>query len=219
MGLRLIFLDIDGVLNSSVHLEFKALSMPDESIFLSLDPAASINQENLNLLHILVDKTQSQIVISSTWRKDRYFVDPHASEAIKIEKFKDLFAQKGWINAPIIGTTPVLSGFRGQEVATFLDDFSRHHRIDDYLIFDDDSDYIFNPDNLPEYRYDSLGFTQHPKGSRPYWENQRLIQINKLVGLSYYDVIEVLKIWKPQDSMVQEFQDYQSYLPKYGKRF
>jgi hypothetical protein len=219
MAFRLIFLDIDGVLNSSVHLEFCSLSMPDDYIFLSLSPVASINQENLNLLQLLVNKTQSHIVISSTWRKDRNFVDPHASEAIKIQRFKELFAQKGWHDAPVIGITPMLSGFRGQEVATFLDAFSQSHQIEDYLIFDDDSDYIFNPDNLPAYRHESFGFTEHPKGSRKYWENQKLIQVNKLVGLSYYDVIEALKLWKPQDRMVQEYQDYQSYLPKYGKHF
>lgn len=210
MGIKLIFLDFDGVLNSSLSSEVR--------IYYPNQARHYIYQANLDILRLMADKTGAKIIISSTWKKDSNFIGHHVSENEIIAKFQELFSTHGWNNAPIIGMTPNLSGFRGEEVATFLDNFSKQYTIDDYLILDDGIDFFTNFNNLSEYQLAKFGFDVHPRGARPFWENQPLIQINPLTGLTYSNLIEVLQKWQPEDSLVQEFLDYQPYIKNSCKK-
>lgn len=212
MGQKIIFLDFDGVLNSSLSKEIKIHNKEKESIL-----EHYIDQTNLDILKLATEKTGAQLVISSTWRKDHYFIGDKKDLVSIIDCFKNLFAKHGWLNAPIINITPTLSGFRGEEVAVFLDNY--FEKIDDYLILDDGSDFFYDINQIQPHHYRKFEFDIYPLGTRPHWENQKLIQVNPLTGLSYDNLIDILKLWAPQDPMVLEYQDYEPYLPNYTKKF
>lgn len=214
MAYKLILLDFDGVLNSSLSRDIKDEIYHDEGLIWHY-----INQHNLDILRLATEKTGASLVISSTWKKDPYVVGDDKSQENVIHCFKAIFAKHGWNDAPIIGSTPNLSGFRGEEVAIFLDDFSKQFIIEDYIILDDGGDFFYKDNKLEPYQLEKYGFNIHPMGTRPYWENQRLIQVNPLTGLSYDNLIDILKIWAPEDSIIEEYDAYVPYLQNYTKKF
>lgn len=217
--MKLIFLDIDGVLNNILDHKISHQFLGKASEY-----KVDISQSNFDILKYLTTLTNAHIVISSSWRKSPFYKN-HENEDVPneeieiIKKFKQLFSKFGWDNAPIIGITPSLSGFRGEEVATYLDEISKNYVIEDYIILDDDSDFILQkPQDLSKQFLDRSGINVNKKYSH-YWENQRLILINRLVGLSYNDLIEVLKLWAPESDMIKIHESYQPYIPRYGKKF
>ena len=219
--MRLIFLDIDGVLNSIVFQEIKKLKKIN-----SLDclgkAEKNIDPNNLDLLRLLVEQTHSKVVISSTWRKDIFIVGSAQTEEEKVEVFKSLFDQLGWSEAPIVGTTPKLNGFRGYEVATYLEEVNKSVPIEDYLILDDDSDFILGElSEVTPYHLDQMGLLEKEAQDKAshFWHHQKLLLTSKLTGLTYENVITVLKEWEPECAMVKTYTDYVPYLPRYGKKF
>lgn len=131
----LIFLDIDGVLNSfrtavafdgcgDVPPNYQA-GMRLMRAELKLDPVA------IGLIRALCTKADAGIVISSTWRINR-----------KVSDFTSLFAAYGWLSAPVVGLTPRGGWIRGYEIRLWLADNNAAGAP--YVIFDDDGD--FYPD-------------------------------------------------------------------------
>lgn len=113
--LRIIFLDIDGVLNNQGCFEGQQLD--------PIDPNA------LKLLNRLVIDTDACIVISSSWRIGNTL---HWLQ-IMLEKAGFDFPER------IIGATIEIIGrnkTRGQEIAMWLDQVS----VDSFVILDDDDD-------------------------------------------------------------------------------
>jgi hypothetical protein len=128
---KLIFLDIDGVLNSVRNTTARKRPWTDSLphfVFEEqcLDPVA------VDLLRVLCDETGATIVISSTWRHSRNHQD-----------FIDIFNVYGWDNFPIIGMTPRLNTIRGLEIAAWLEEFVKQGNvIESYIILDDSSDML-----------------------------------------------------------------------------
>lgn len=186
--MRIIFLDIDGVLNSTTSSIVRHhLGNNDDMHYVS--------KENFDLLKLLVDESNSNIVISSTWRKDRGFIEDSINEEEIVNIFKEFFKKNGWIDAPIIGITPNLSGFRGEEVATYLDKLSKTDIIEDYIILDDDSDFILsNLNDLPPMRLDRMKiYTENDINKKSdYWSNQHFYHIDRISGLTLKNVYDVL---------------------------
>lgn len=124
---KIIFLDIDGVLNTTEQ------SISNRA-FNGKGPARrynDIDEIRLGLLKWLCDQTGAEIVISSTWRKGR-----------DIGWFEGFFASYGWIRPPIIGMTPSVASFRGKEINAWLDGNTHYSSNCTYVIFDDDSDFF-----------------------------------------------------------------------------
>lgn len=126
---KVLFLDIDGVLNSRTFYEANVQEISRESSAFwrsvaELDPnaCAMVNQ--------LCEDEDLKLVISSTWRK---LHDVHKLEA--------MFHKKG-LFAEIIGTTPSINNApRGREIEHFI----KNHpalEIEAYVIVDDDSDML-----------------------------------------------------------------------------
>lgn len=122
MSRAVIFLDVDGVLNSlrsCVALGgYKATQ---------LDPVA------IGLLEFLCDCLASagrspEVVISSTWRKKHR----------DLSWWNDLFARHGALNVRVVGFTPDLGGPRGREVAAWIADNAPGVP---FVCLDDDSDF------------------------------------------------------------------------------
>lgn len=127
--MNVLFLDIDGVLNSGEWYEKNKKQIDSESGMFwrsvaELDPAACA------LINQFCEDENLKIVISSTWRK---LHDVHKIEA--------MFNKKG-LFAEIVGTTPNINNApRGREIETFI----KNHpslQIEKYVILDDDADML-----------------------------------------------------------------------------
>jgi len=121
--MKIIFLDIDGVLNS--HRTVKAygrygfLGFKDEYY---LDPVA------VKMIEHLCQTLDVKVVISSSWRL-----------GAKLEEFKQLFDHYQ-VKIPVIGFTPSFhDGVRGDEIQFYLDE---NKDVTHYVILDDDSDML-----------------------------------------------------------------------------
>ena len=112
--MKVIFLDIDGVLNSDTYME-KQLDNSSEGIESEIDPATLI------LLKKAVDTTGAKIILSSSWRIMRKYNE--------LEKFLMKFG------ISLSGKTPYVDGKRGLEIKQYL---SENENIEQYLILDDE---------------------------------------------------------------------------------
>lgn len=123
--MKIIFLDIDGVLNNG-----QFLSNVKPSIGLSKFGhfAKQVDANALNLLWEIVTKTNAKIVISSTWRYGK-----------SVEWFVQLFKELTGKDFPIIGKTPEKDDMRGNEIAAWLRDVDD---VTNFVILDDDSDFL-----------------------------------------------------------------------------
>jgi len=138
--MKVIFLDIDGVLVTRNSIKYQHLNYPDitEIIF---------GKKALNNLNKLIRLTEAKIVISSTWRLFH-----------SLEELKDIFNKQG-IKGDIISTTSVDRATieedipRGKKIADWLEG---KKDIEQYVIIDDDvqADCIqFHPNNCVETSY------------------------------------------------------------------
>lgn len=115
--MKLIFLDIDGVMNSYTS----ALSAKHES--LAFDNRAV---ENLKLV---INETGAKIVVSSTWR---------IGETIDSLKTR-IFSHYG-LDEHVIGITPYyIETIRGIEISDYMLS-NENMRVDAFVILDDDTD-------------------------------------------------------------------------------
>lgn len=116
--MRVIFLDVDGVLNSQQW----ALKMFAEGVRVyaedMLDPHA------LRLLKRLVDESNAKLVVSSSWRSI-----PQSMKALADQL--DQYGMKVYDVTPRVGET------RGKDITAWL---NRHPGKHQYVILDDDSD-------------------------------------------------------------------------------
>ncbi|MCJ7801479.1 MAG: HAD domain-containing protein [Candidatus Marinimicrobia bacterium] len=138
--MKVIFLDIDGVLVTRNSMKYQYLNFPDDaSIRFSKNAVKNLNK--------LIRLTKAKIVISSTWRLFH-----------SLEELQNIF-KKQRIRGEIISTTsieraPVEEDIpRGQKIADWL---AQHPEIEKYVIIDDDvqADCIqFHPFNCVETSY------------------------------------------------------------------
>ena len=118
--MKIIFLDIDGVMNSDMYFKSVDTRQNNRSRF---DP------NSVKMITRLIEEFNAIIVISSTWRfgaKKELAKELKASGLIK-------HLHKDWF-------TPILTlGHRGKEIKMWLD---QHPDIKDYLILDDDDEIL-----------------------------------------------------------------------------
>lgn len=109
---KIIFLDIDGVLNCVS------------------DAANGVDLSNVKvcLLDDICKETGANIVVSSTWRK-----------LYSLDTLQILLYRAGLKIGGVVGVTPNLGKKRGYEIQKVLDD---HSWITNYVILDDDSDML-----------------------------------------------------------------------------
>lgn len=133
--MRLIFLDLDGVINSAesaaaIQVVTGRRVYPGPTF--AEEP---FTRENLNWsmklvqnLKRLVEKTDAKIVISSAWREKFGWMG----------QFIEMFEAYGWNDAPVIGLTPTYLYNRGQEIDEWI---SKNGPVDSYVILDDNDDF------------------------------------------------------------------------------
>lgn len=126
--MKIIFLDIDGVLNSSDYRKQMGIQYFSEII----------DRRKMPLLKKIVEETDAKIVLSTSWRK---FWDEGESQMDPVGQYiNDVFAEYG---LTIYGKTPVMeeSG-RNAEIKAWLDG---KWYVDNYVILDD-KDFGWSPE-------------------------------------------------------------------------
>lgn len=125
--MKCLFLDIDGVLNSTEDwVEWKVLGHPNN---FSME---MINRPKLALLVHIVKETGCKLVLSSSWRLQ-----------YSNEEMIEMFKARGcdYITTDIlIGQTPEpkFGSIRGNDIASWLKD---HPEVTQYIILDDSQDF------------------------------------------------------------------------------
>lgn len=114
--MKVLFLDIDGVLNS-VRTAIASEGFPHD-----FSQMERFDQTAIALVKKLCRIGGVQVVLSSTWRLS--FSKEEVSEALGI---------------PVIDKTKSLPGVRGVEIQEWLD---RHPEVERYAILDDNSDML-----------------------------------------------------------------------------
>jgi len=140
---KLIFLDIDGVLNHIGH----AVAFQGKKVAYR---ACSIDSVALGLLKWVCKVTDTEIVISSTWRREG------------IDWIKGVFEGHGWSLPPIVDRTPSQNGYgghRGTQIKEWLDGHTYHSGNCTYVIIDDDSDMFDEQKPFFVHTDSNLGFT------------------------------------------------------------
>lgn len=143
--MKVIFLDIDGVLNSELFYRDKhnTTKKPKRASTKSREDYQldNLDPNCISYLNDLIDKTGAKIVISSTWRMGN-----------ELDYLTDLLAKRGF-KGEVIDYTPILSHkgmVRGNEIHSWIEDnceklcgsrLSADFR--EYVIFDDDSDMLY----------------------------------------------------------------------------
>lgn len=126
--MKVIFLDIDGVLNCGRWI--KELQGGFDNPINQMCPAAVAR------LNRITDATRAKIVVSSTWRMA--FMNRCAEPLVSLQ---GCLRQYG-ITGDIIGMTPrkenAVRNVRGKEIQAWLDE--HYSEVDKYIIIDDDSD-------------------------------------------------------------------------------
>ena len=127
MDKPILFLDIDGVLNSKQFLT----EQKEKGVLDTWHAHTMICPVMLNRLKLAVQMANADVVLSSSWR---YM---HA-----LDEIEDMFRHHGW-DMKFLGKTPK-QGFgyriRGHEVAEWVEENGFAGR---YVCLDDDSDFLF----------------------------------------------------------------------------
>lgn len=127
--MKVIFLDVDGVLNSEFSREKERNNFDNWM-------EHEVSEMHVNNLKKIVDATGAQIVLSSSWRFDH----PKATgrDFIADPLMKVLDRKLKAVGLDIIDVTPDLRGkIRGAEIQDWLD---RHSEVERFVILDDDVD-------------------------------------------------------------------------------
>lgn len=134
--MKILFLDIDGVLNGTEDwVEMVLFKHPHNK------GVEVLNRTKLALLYNIVSRTDAKIVVSSTWRL-------HYTIAELIALFNERCGREFFSSEMIIDRTPEghAHTIRGHEVAAWLQE---HPEVTQYVILDDNSDFL--PEQKPNF--------------------------------------------------------------------
>lgn len=141
---NIIFLDVDGVLNSYPYTK----SLPEIG---KLDDQGELEHDEIRDFHVqmlskIYHTCDAKIVLASTWRQLSGVENP---DCRKMYKYLTDFLEK--YDMEIIDQTPVIDLNRPQEIATWLENCHNKEDIS-FVILDDD---------FPKERYDDYDIGDH----------------------------------------------------------
>lgn len=123
--MKIIFLDIDGVLNSASFMKRRQRVIDKNGPDRFRWWLEMLDEEAIQLLNQAVEATGAKIVVSSTWRILN-----------DVPTLTKLLKTRGFVGE-VIDITPRLPfDQRGDEIALWL----KQNPVDDFVIIDDDSD-------------------------------------------------------------------------------
>ena len=129
--MKIIFLDVDGVLNNATW----AKRMIDEGVRVYAEDM--LEDRAIRLLKQIIEATGASVVITSTWR-------------MSAVQMTHLFDQLACFDIRPIGVTPRLNTDRGDEISAWM----QHYDVESYVILDDDSDMGEHMDHLVQTSFE-----------------------------------------------------------------
>jgi len=134
-AIKLIFLDIDGVLNSDrSRLAFDR----DELLSIAHSTVLTIDSVSVGLLNKLIDATSAKVVISSSHRT--MFRSFNSLDKFTLPDLREYFSDLG-VKADVIDAIPIIGkATRGEEIDSWMTSFAYNNKdlaIESYVIFDD----------------------------------------------------------------------------------
>lgn len=133
--MKIIFLDIDGVLNNQeTFARRRAEYDADREAYLKklkdrkFSDDSEIDRNLIQELNKIIRATGPKIVVSSSWRIGR-----------TVEELQDLLKRNGCIGEVIDKTGRSSHGIRGLEIQEWIDTHKEYH-ISNFVILDDDAD-------------------------------------------------------------------------------
>lgn len=162
--MKIIFLDIDGVLNHEAFYKERYALIQNKQWHVEY-PQSEFCPKTVSNLNTLIKDTGAKVVISSTWRMGR-----------SKEQLQVLLEGVGF-EGEVIGTTPIINtknSLRGNEILAWIRDNeeligSRDYNFTEYVILDDDSDML-------------------------YWQRNNFLLIDRFAGLTMGAVFQAKKI-------------------------
>lgn len=162
--MRIIFLDIDGVLNHNTFYRERQKKIKDGTWDL-VHPYSKLDPDCVNLLGEFCQEYDMSVVISSTWRASR-----------DVKKFNEIFSNYKF-PIPVIDITPSAhhkAWVRGNEIHWWMQENEeiigcRYYQYRDYVILDDDSDML-------------------------YWQRNNFLKVDRFVGITPQTIFEMKKI-------------------------
>lgn len=133
MGDKIIFLDIDGVLNTYYTKEETSMG----SIF--------VENNKIEILKEIIDKTNAKVVLSSSWRWGWWQIEDGHENTWFAKDFKELRDKLLEFNIELYDKTVIFDKFmrrRGDEIRAWLDN---HSDVEGYVIIDDLSGKYLRP--------------------------------------------------------------------------
>lgn len=130
--MKILFLDIDGVLNSEQSSLMYWRQNGKECLFVNENHFCLVSCSNL--LSIIEECPDVRIVISSSWRVYH-----------TLDEIRGFFEKFGLDPKLVIGETPDSSQARGLEIQQWLDE---NAPIEDFIIVDDEADMVHLADKF-----------------------------------------------------------------------
>lgn len=127
--MKIIFLDIDGVLNS----EKFSIWIHEHPEFCENGGHFWIDPEKVEMVINLCEETGAKIVISSSWRS--------WSLRATLEDFST-YRDLSKLNPYIVGVTPRFINFKFMSRGYEIQDYLNSHSVTNYCIIDDDTDML-----------------------------------------------------------------------------
>ena len=173
--MKVLFLDIDGVLNSDNWFGYRlyciknnmydrVLNFVDTNDENTEHKLTMIDDRAIANLNRIVEETGCKVVLSSSWRSSRESENVFTQYILKLKGFKyELYDVTPSLWDKEFGTQ------RGEEIQSWVNKESEKNEIESYVILDDDSDM------LPE-------------------QINNFIHVDTNIGLTYSDVCKAIKI-------------------------
>ena len=146
--MKVLFLDIDGVLNSENWFAYRIYCVKNNMVnilmnFVETDDRnikhkwTMLDDRVIANLNRIIEETGCKVVLSSSWRSPSESENIFTQDLLKLKGFKYEFYD----------VTPRLwfsdfSTRRGEEINVWLDKESEKHEIESFVILDDDSDML-----------------------------------------------------------------------------
>jgi hypothetical protein len=170
--MRILFLDIDGVLNHNTFYEDRQAKIKSGDWDIEY-PKSELDPDCVRMIIEFCKDYDVKVVISSTWRNGR-----------SIEKFNELFAEYGE-GMEVIDRTPsyhTKGWVRGNEILWWMEDNEkligcRYHQYHDYVILDDDSDML-------------------------YWQRDNFILVDRFVGITPQTIFKMKQMLRIHDDPI-----------------
>lgn len=167
--MKLIFLDFDGVINSAKwlgdHHQNLSRELTGGGFSFLTRRAEEFDPSQVQMICDLVNDTDSQVVVSSSWRILH-----------TLQEICEFLVIAGWsVDLPIDVTPRTERGFRGDEVEMWLMDnpeFTHH------VIFDDDGDFHFHQP-LVQTHWDHGVLDFHIETARTVLSGEPNVQVDK----------------------------------------